>query len=67
MLLRKLILENFRNYKGCEIEAHPGINMFIGSNGSGKSNLMEAIFLVAVGKSPWTNENNEMVNLKSPK
>ena len=51
MLIKELKLKNFRNYEELEIHPHPGINLFFGRNGSGKTNLLEAIHYCALGRS----------------
>ncbi len=51
MILRKLSLVNFRNYEHLEIECSERINCFTGLNGSGKTNLLEAIHYLALCKS----------------
>jgi len=43
MFVKKVRLTNFRNYKSTEIELSPGVNLLHGSNGQGKTNLVEAI------------------------
>ncbi|MCL1853037.1 MAG: DNA replication/repair protein RecF [Peptococcaceae bacterium] len=52
MQLYNLELRDFRNYKEEYIEFAPGVNIFIGNNGQGKSNLLEAVNYLSVGKSP---------------
>ncbi len=51
MFLRRLGLSNFRNYRRLDLEPSPGLNLLIGPNAQGKSNLLEAIALVGTGKS----------------
>ena len=51
MKLRELKLVNFRNYKEVILEFNPGINIFIGENGSGKTNILEAIYVLSLTKS----------------
>lgn len=51
MILRKLSLVNFRNYDNLEIACSERINCFTGLNGSGKTNLLEAIHYLALCKS----------------
>lgn len=51
MILRKLSLVNFRNYEHLELECSERINCFTGLNGSGKTNLLEAIHYLALCKS----------------
>lgn len=43
MQIQTLSLENFRNYQSAELYLNPGINLFLGRNGQGKTNLLEAI------------------------
>ena len=43
MYVKKVRLTNFRNYKSAEVELTQGINLLYGSNGQGKTNLVEAI------------------------
>ncbi|MET0590143.1 MAG: DNA replication/repair protein RecF [Naasia sp.] len=43
MRVRHLSLVDFRNYETAELELTPGVNVFVGSNGQGKTNLVEAL------------------------
>ena len=43
MLVRHLSLRDFRNYDSAELPLHAGANLFVGSNGQGKTNLVEAL------------------------
>ncbi|MEY4019235.1 MAG: hypothetical protein RLZZ590_535 [Actinomycetota bacterium] len=43
MFIKHLSLANFRNYETAEIELKPGVNLLVGPNGQGKTNLVEAI------------------------
>lgn len=51
MSLSRLTLENFRSYKKDTFEFSPQNNIIIGPNGSGKTNILEAIYFLASGKS----------------
>lgn len=51
MILQELKLTNFRNYKEETVSFHPQINVIIGKNGEGKTNLLEAIYFLAGAKS----------------
>ncbi len=51
MLLEKVILSGFRNYAREEITFSPKMNCIQGNNAEGKSNLLEAIYLISTGKS----------------
>ncbi len=48
--LASLRLSHFRNYESSEIEPHPGINLFVGQNAQGKTNLLESIHLLSTGR-----------------
>ncbi len=43
MFIKHLSLASFRNYQGAEIALQPGVNLLVGPNGQGKTNLVEAI------------------------
>lgn len=51
MNLHEITLRNFRSYQNKKIELHPKLNLIIGPNGSGKTNLLEALYVVAQTKS----------------
>ncbi len=56
-----LTLEDFRNYDIAEVELAEGLTAFVGANGAGKTNLLEAIYLCARGESPRAGEDAELV------
>jgi len=51
MLLQRLYLRNFRNYVEAIIDFPPGINVIRGNNAQGKTNLLEALYLLGTGRS----------------
>ena len=51
MLLKKISLFNFKNYAEADINLSPGINCFVGLNGSGKTNILDAIHYLSLTKS----------------
>lgn len=53
MYLQKLILTNFKNYPEARLEFSDKINCFIGDNGSGKTNLLDAIHYLSFCKSAF--------------
>jgi DNA replication and repair protein RecF len=61
MIIKKITLKNFRNYSSQEIEFSPGVNIITGENGQGKTNLLEGICLLSVGKSFRTLNDKEMI------
>ena len=60
-MLRKIRLTNFRSYVVKEIELTDGVNVVYGPNAFGKTNLLEAIFLLGVGESFRARKTEEMV------
>lgn len=64
MIIRKINLINFRNYKKISINFDKKINIFIGDNAQGKTNLLESIYFLALTKSYRTNDIN-LVNKNS--
>lgn len=61
MIIETLKLRDFRNYRELEIQPHPGINLLFGQNGSGKTNLLEAVHYCALGRSHRTGSDREVV------
>jgi len=55
MYLRKLALTNFKNYDATELEFSPRINCFVGNNGVGKTNILDAIHYLSLTKSFFNN------------
>ena len=63
MYIKKIKLENFRNYDLQEIEFGKKINNIYGDNAQGKTNILEAIFTCSLGKSFRTNIDKEIINI----
>ena len=51
MKIKKLFLKNYRNYDEILLELNDGLNIIIGDNAQGKTNLLESIYVLAVTKS----------------
>lgn len=51
MRIDRIALTNFRNFESAELVPSPGVNIFFGDNGAGKTNLLEAIFTLCLGRS----------------
>ncbi len=63
MNLKTVELHNFRNYRDLRLSFEPGVNLLIGDNAQGKTNLLEAIGYLGSGKSFRTQKNSELVFL----
>lgn len=61
MILKELHLQNFRNYSDLTLEFKNGLTILTGENAQGKTNLLEAIFLLSLAKSHRTNHDQEMI------
>ena len=57
MFLRKIELKNFRNYDDLKLEFDKKINIFIGNNAQGKTNILESIYFLSITKSHRCNKD----------
>jgi len=64
--LRRLQLRNHRNYAQLDLVPGPGVNVFIGANGQGKTNLLEAVAMLALSSSPRSRRELELVGPVAP-
>lgn len=63
MYIKKVKLENFRNYDTSEIIFNKNLNNIYGDNAQGKTNILESIFICGLGKSFRTNQDKELINI----
>ena len=61
MLISDIELTNFRNYKKVKIKLNDGINIFYGDNAQGKTNILESIYVCAIGKSFRTRKDKDLI------
>ncbi len=61
MRLEKLNLINFRNYEEAELHFHERVNVFLGRNGSGKTNLLDAIYYLSFTKSAFSTSEQQII------
>ncbi len=61
MYLQKLSLKNFRNYESLDVSFNKSVNVFIGKNGQGKTNILESIYFLSFLKSHRTNKNIDLI------
>ena len=61
MYLSRLTLTNYRNFRSLELDLPQGLVVILGGNAQGKSNLLEAAYLLAIAKSYRTNVERELI------
>src|SRR5690348_11703357 len=64
-MIQSIRLQQFRSYQDDSFEFDPGVNIIVGPNASGKTNLLEALLVMACGNSYRTHDG-EMVMLGAP-
>jgi DNA replication and repair protein RecF len=62
MKLHRLIIQNVRNLKEAEFTCSPQLNLIYGENGSGKTSILEAIHLLALGRSFRSHVKSRLIN-----
>lgn len=62
MWLQSIFLENFRNYDNCRAEFSQELNVFLGQNAQGKTNILEAIYFLALTRSHRTRQDKELIH-----
>ena len=64
MFIKELRLQQFRNYGDETVVFHPKVNIIAGKNAQGKTNLLEAISIMSMGKSFRTRKDSEMIGFE---
>ena len=59
-------LVNFRNFASLRLEPQPGVLLFCGRNGQGKTNLLESVYVLATTRSPRTSVERELLSWRTP-
>lgn len=67
MKINSLELNNFRNYTYTKTEFKDGLNFIVGSNAQGKTNMLESIYLLSVGKSPKNSKDKQIIRFGETK
>lgn len=62
MKIKQLKIKDFRNYESLKIEFDDKVNVFIGKNAQGKTNLLESIFYCCIGKSFKSCKDKDLIN-----
>lgn len=63
MYVKNLRLKDFRNYNSLNLSLNKNLNIIIGDNAQGKTNLLEAIYFSCFGKSFRTNKNKDLIQI----
>ena len=63
MKIDSIELVNYRNYNNAKVEFADKLNIIIGKNAQGKTNLLEAVFLCAIGRSPRTTSDKNLIKM----
>jgi len=61
MRLRRLLLSDYRNFHRLDLALPSGLSLFLGDNAEGKSNLLEAIYLLATMRSPRVDTEAQLI------
>lgn len=65
MFVKNLSLEHYRNYEHLKLESFGNVNLLLGNNAQGKTNLLEAILLLALTKSHRTSKDKELISFQA--
>lgn len=65
MIIRNIEINNFRNFSGLKATFESGANIFFGDNGSGKTNFLEALFVLCLGRSQLGAADNVLIKQDS--
>ncbi len=63
MIIRQIALKNYRNYEQASVLFSPHLNLIVGSNGQGKTNILESLYVSGFGKSFRTSKDTEWIQL----
>ena len=66
MRVNTITLRNYRNYKELTLELSENINVFLGQNAQGKTNVVEAVYYAAMGHSHRTSVDAELIRWEEP-
>ena len=61
MFIKNIYVKNFRNYREQKIELNENANVFYGNNAQGKTNILEALYFAALGRSFRTYKESELI------
>ena len=67
MYIKNIKIKNFRNYEELDIDFKKDFNLIYGNNAQGKTNILEAIYISALGKSFQANQDKELIRIGTEK
>lgn len=67
MYIKNIMLVNYRNYENLQIKLNENVNVFIGDNAQGKTNVLESVYYGAFAKSHRTSKDKELINWNKDK
>ena len=66
MYVRGIEVRNFRNYESAKAAFCQGVNVVQGQNAQGKTNLLEAVYICSIGRSPRVTRDKDLIKWNSP-
>uniref|UniRef100_UPI00131ED412 AAA family ATPase n=1 Tax=Mycobacterium tuberculosis TaxID=1773 RepID=UPI00131ED412 len=64
MWLKSIHIQKFRNYKEVDLQFHSRLNIFLGQNAQGKTNLLESIYFLALTRSHRTRSDKDLIHFQ---
>ena len=61
MFIKQLHLKNYRNYEQLDVSFENNVNVILGENAQGKTNVMESIYVLAMAKSHRTSNDKDLI------
>ena len=65
MIVKRIELDNFRNYELLKLDLDGKTNILYGNNAQGKTNILESVYVCSTTKSHRTNKDSELINLNA--
>ena len=66
MILKRLSILNYKNIREAELELSPKVNCFIGQNGVGKTNVLDAVYYLSFCRSTTTPVDSQVIRHEEP-
>ena len=64
MWLKTLKIKHFRNYQSAEVDFDPGLNIFLGQNAQGKTDILGAIYFLALADKHRTRTDKDFIHFQ---